>query len=137
MAGSEEYWSLAYLFWLDAGQKIDAAVLQENIKSYYEGLIVTGGGPVRHNIPADKLLPTRVSIQKVKAEPDDGETYSGTVDMLDYMAMKPIRLNFMAHVKTCTDVKHFPVFLELSPKPFEDGIWVDLKRMKRNFKCGE
>jgi len=137
VAGSEEYWSLAYLFWLDAGQKIDAAVLQENIKSYYEGLIVTGGGPVRHNIPADKLLPTRVSIQKVKAEPDDGETYSGTVDMLDYMAMKPIRLNFMAHVKTCTDVKHFPVFLELSPKPFEDGIWVDLKRMKRNFKCGE
>jgi hypothetical protein len=59
------------------------------------------------------------------------------VDMLDYMAMKPIRLNFMAHVKSCSDTKHFPVFLELSPKPFEDGLWYELKRMKKGFKCGE
>jgi hypothetical protein len=137
VAGSEEYWSLAYLFWLDAGQKIDAAVLQENIKAYYDGLVVTGGGPVKHNIPADKMVPTRVAIKKVAAEPDDVDTYMGTVDMLDYMAMKPIRLNFMAHVKSCSDTKHFPVFLELSPKPFEDGLWYELKRMKKGFKCGE
>ena len=137
VAGSEEYWSLAYMFWLDAGQKIDAAVLQENIKSYYDGLIVNGGGGGPRNIPAGKMVPTRVAIQKVHAEPDDLGTYSGTVDMLDYMAMKPIRLNFMAHVKSCSDGKHFPVFLELSPKAFEDGIWVELKGMKKGFKCEE
>lgn len=137
VAGSEEYWSLAYMFWLDKGQKIDADVLRENIKSYYDGLIVNGGGGGPRNIPKDKLFPTAVHIQRVRPEPDDADTYSGTVDMLDYMAMKPIRLNFMAHVKTCSDAGHFPVFLELSPKPFEDGLWYELKRMKRNFKCGE
>ncbi|HTI92539.1 MAG TPA: hypothetical protein VL727_18215 [Puia sp.] len=78
-----------------------------------------------------------MSVKKVASEPDDAATYTGTVDMLDYMAMKPIRLNFMAHVKSCSDVKHFPVFLELSPKPFEDGLWVELKRGKKGFKCGE
>jgi len=137
VAGSEEYWSLAYMFWLDAGQKIDASVLQENMKIYYDGLIGTSLGPVKNNISADKMVPTRVSIRKVASEPDDAETYTGTVDMLDFMARKPIRLNFMAHVKSCSDVKHFPVFLELSPKPFEDGLWVELKRGKKGFKCGE
>lgn len=137
VAGSEEYWSLAYMFWLDKGQKIDADVLRENVKSYYEGLIVNGGGGGPRNIPKDKLLPTQVSIQKVKTEPDDAETYSGTVDMLDYMAMKPIRLNIMAHVKGCSDARHFPVFWELSPKGFEDGIWQDLKKLKRDFRCTE
>jgi hypothetical protein len=137
VAGSEEYWSLSYLFWLEAGQKIDAGVLQENIKIYYDGLVLTGGGPAPHVIPKDKMVPTKVFIQKMKAEPDDAETYSGTVDMLDYMAMKPIRLNFMAHVKGCSDKTHFPVFLELSPKPFTDEIWGGLKRMKKGFKCGE
>ena len=29
MAASEEYWSAAYLFWLDRGQKIDAHILQK------------------------------------------------------------------------------------------------------------
>ena len=90
-----------------------------------------------HNIPKDKMVPTRVKVKRVPTEPDDAETYSGTIDMLDYMAMKPIRLNFMAHVKSCSDRKHFPVFLELSPKAFEDGIWVELKGMKKRFKCEE
>jgi hypothetical protein len=137
VAGSEGYWSAAYLLWLDAGQKIDAGVLQENIRVYYDGLIVTGGGPVKNNIPADKMVSTRVAIKKVAAESDDVDTYTGTVDMLDFMAMKPIRLNLMAHVKSCGDGKHFPVFLETSPKPFGDGFWNELKGMKKGFKCGE
>jgi hypothetical protein len=137
VAGSEDYWSVAYLLWLDAGQKIDEGVLQENLKSYYDGLVLTGGGPVPHNISKDKLLPTKVHIQKIKAEPDDVDTYSGTIDMLDYMAMKPITLNYMVHVKSCSDKYHFPVFLELSPKPFSDVIWHDLKKMKKNFTCVE
>lgn len=137
VAGSDGYWSAAYLLWLDAGQKIDAGVLEENIKIYYDGLIATNGGAVKNKIPADKMVPTRVSIKKVATEPDDVETYSGMIDMLDFMAMKPIRLNLMGHVKSCGDVKHFPVFLETSPKPFGDGFWNELKGMKKRFKCGE
>src|SRR6202012_4181926 len=90
VAGSDGYWSAAYLLWLDAGQKIDAAVLQENMRIYYDGLIATNVG---RNTPADNMIPTRVSIKKVAAEPDDVETSSGTIDMLDFMAMKPLRLN--------------------------------------------
>ena len=135
--GKEDYWSVAYLFWLDAGQKIDAGVLQDNLRIYFDGLVQIGGGAVPHNIPPDKLLPTVVHIRKIKAEPDDRETYAGTIDMLDYMAMKPIRLNVMVHVKECSAQKHVPLFIEASPKPEKDAIWNDLKRMKTNFRCPE
>jgi len=133
VAGSEDYWSLAYLFWLDAGQKIDEDVLKEMLKTYYDGLVITGGGPVPHNIPKDKMVETKVHIRKITTEPDDLATYAGTVEMLDYMAMKPITLNYKAHTKACNSKDHFPLFLELSPRPFEDVIWNNLEYMKKRF----
>jgi hypothetical protein len=133
VAGSPEYWSVALLWWLKAGQKIDAAALQENMRAYYDGLVVTGGGPVKHQIPADKMVTTKVEIRAIKTEPGDVNTYAGTVDMLDYMAMKPMRLNFFAHIRDCGDPGHIPVFLELSPKPYDDAIWDQLKELKKRF----
>jgi len=139
IAGRPDYWSLAYLFWLDGGQRVDEAVLQENIRAYFDGLVVMGGGPVKHNIPADKMVTTRVQIKAIKPEPDDVSTFTGTLDMLDYMAMKPIRLNFMAHIKSCGSGGHIPLFLELSPKPFADDadIWYELRQPKKKFVCEE
>lgn len=136
-AGKDDYWSLAYLYWLNAGQNIDADVLRETLTTYFDGLVIRGGGPVPHNIPPDKLIPTKVNIQKIRTESDDAATWSGTIDMLDYMAMKPIRLNFLAHMKSCTGQKHTAVFVEASPKAYTDPLWTDLKKMKQNFKCGE
>ena len=134
VAGAYDYWSLAYLFWLDAGQPVDASVLKEMIRTYYDGLIVNGGGGGPRNIPKDKLFPTRVNIGHVKTEPDDTDTWTGTVDMLDYKAMVPMKLYFAAHLKACDDKKHFPLFLELSPRPFGDPIWKEVKQPKQNFK---
>jgi hypothetical protein len=134
-AGGEAYWSVAYLFWLDAGQKIDETVLQESFQLYFDGLVMIGGGTVSHNIPLGKRVPTRVHIKRTTPEPDDAETYTGEVNMLDYMAMKPITLRLTAHLKRCDAKAQFPLFLELSPQPFENEVWHDLKRMKRNFRC--
>ncbi len=112
---------------------MDEATLQQNMQAYYDGLVVTGGGPVKHDIPADKMVTTKVQIKAIKTEPGDVSTYAGTVDMLDYMAMKPMRLNFLVHVRDCGDLGHTPVFLELSPKPYDDAIWDQLRQMKERF----
>jgi hypothetical protein len=135
VVGQPDYWSVAYLFWLDAGQKIDTVVLKNNLKIYFDGLVQIGGGRTPHNIPRDKLILTTVHARKVKTEADDKETYQGTIDMLDYMAMKPMRLNFAAHVKVCSAQNHVPLFIEASPKPSNDVIWSRLQTMKKDFKC--
>jgi hypothetical protein len=134
-ADAPDYWSFAPLFWVKAGGKIDETVLRENIQAYYEGLVVVGGGSVKHNIPADKMVPTKVEMKAIKAEPDDVSTYMGTIDMLDYMAMKPMRLNIMVHVIRCDNPNYVPVLLLLSPKPYDDGIWNELRQAKKQFRC--
>jgi hypothetical protein len=135
VAGSEEYWSVAYLFWLDGGQKIDANVLQRNLKIYYDDLIA--GALIRRNIsvPPGTVKPVQVTIQKLKAEPDDLETYTGTIAMFDYMGKKPMTLNYLVHLKSCADPGHVPLFLEISPQPFGHPLWAKLKEVKQKFVC--
>lgn len=48
IAGSDEYWSVAYLFWLDAGQKIDADVVKASLTTYYDDLVA--GAVIRRNL---------------------------------------------------------------------------------------
>ena len=136
-AKSEEYWSVAYLLWLDGGQKIDGNVLQSNLKLYYDDLVP--GALARRNIsmPADKVPLARVMLKKTTPEPDDLETYTGTIDMLDYMAQRPMTLNCLVHVKSCSVQGHIPVFFEISPKPFDHPIWHVLRSMKEKFACEE
>jgi len=134
VASSNQYWSAAFLYWLDKNQTINADVLKEMLTKYFDGLINTNIAP---NTPKDKLIPTRVAVQKIKPEADDIETYSATINMLDFQAMKPITLNYLAHVKSCNDKNHFPVFAEISPKPYSDPLWNDLKKMKQHFSCGK
>jgi hypothetical protein len=134
-AGAPDYWSAAALYWLHAAQKIDEAVLRDNIRAYYEGLVVTGAGPVKHHIPADKIVPTVVQLKAVKPEAGDVSTYAGTIDMLDYMAMKPMRLNLMVHVIQCDNPNHIPVLLQFSPKPYDDEIWYELRQIRKQFRC--
>jgi hypothetical protein len=134
--GSDEYWSFAYLLWLDGGQPIDIPILQDNLKLYYEGLI--GNAVARDHIPADKLVPVQVKLKKIATEGDDKETYTGTIEMLDYMAQKPMTLNCVVHVKkSCAGQGQIPIVFELSPKAFGQGIWEELTHMGHSFRCGE
>ena len=130
---SEEHWSYAYMWWLEGNPKIDASILQENLKAYYSGLIARN--IKRRNIPADKVVSTNAIIKKIKTEPDDIETYSGTISMLNYIAQRPITLNCLVHVKSCKTQNHTVVFFEISPKPFGHPIWQKLNEIEENFDC--
>ena len=133
VAQSEEYWSVAYIFWLQTAPKMNVPALKKFVTQYYDGLIANA---VRESsIPAGKVIPTTVELQPVKVEPDDLETYTGTVRILDYMAQQPILLNCMIHVKNCGG--RAAVFIEISPKPFAHAIWRDMEKLKVKFECME
>jgi hypothetical protein len=133
VAGAEDYWSVAYLFWLEPGQTIDAGVIQNNLKTYYDELIA--GAQVRRNlhIPPGTIKPVQVTIKRLTAEPDDRETYTGTIAMYDYLGGKPIVLNYLVHLKSSPTQKNIPLFLEISPQPFTHPLWNRLKEIKQKF----
>ena len=94
---SPDYWSYAYVWWLEGSPKITTASLQENLKAYYSGL-VERNRTTRNNVPR-KAIPTEVLIKQNKTIPDGIENYSGTITMLDYMSQFPITVNCLIHIR--------------------------------------
>ena len=129
---SEQYWSYTYVWWLEGKQKIDAAILQQHLKAYYEGLV--GRNISSRNIPASKVLPTNVTIKNLKTE-GDVQTYNGSINIVDYMTQKPITLNCLVKVKTCDLLNYTAVMVELSPKPYSHPVWKEMNKIVDGFEC--
>jgi hypothetical protein len=130
-AQSEDYWSYAFLWYLDGTPKTNAKIVATNLKAYYTGLVESMQG----DITADKLVPVKTKIKKVKTEKGDLKTFRGTVYMLDYMGKKPITLNCIVHLKTCVGQNKTFLFYEISPKPYSNKVWQGLHQLWADFSC--
>jgi hypothetical protein len=128
-AKSEEYWSYAFLWYLDGKVKTNPEIVAGNMKTYYEGLIGSNGA----HIPKENLIPVVTTFRKVKKEEGDRGTFTGTVKMTNYMNQEPVTLNCKVHLKSCGDKTI--IFYELSPKLFEHAVWAQLDLLWTGFRC--
>lgn len=130
---SHEYWSYAFLWYLEGKPEIDPKITEKNLAAYYAGLV--GRNIEQRKIPAEKLVPLKATIKKTTTVEGDLQTFSGTVHMLDYMEQKPMTLNCIVHVKACPDKDHTFVFYEISPQPLTGTVWKDLHQLWTTFAC--
>jgi hypothetical protein len=130
---SEEYWSYAFLWYLEGKPEIDPQTTEKNLAAYYNGLV--GRNIVNQKIPEEELVPVTVNITRTSVDEGDLQTYSGSIGMLDYMARKPITLNCIVHVKSCADENNTFVFYEISPRPFTGSVWKDLQKLGATLEC--
>ena len=129
---TDEYWSYAFLWYLDGTPTFDANTIENNLKAYYTGLIKVNTDSSKI---ADKLFPVTSSIKPRSTEKGDLKTFEGSVNMLDYMSQQPITLNFVIHVRPCAGKDKTFVFHEISPRPYSDDVWKRLHQLWVNFKC--
>ena len=132
-AETEEYWTYAFLWYVDGSPKTDAAIISSNLKAYYTGLIEINRES--YKLPKEKLIPVVTTFKEMATANGDTRTYTGTIEMLDYMGQKPITLNCIAHLRSCPEEKKTVLFYELSPKPFSHGNWAALKQIWVSFTC--
>jgi hypothetical protein len=132
---SDEYWSYAFLWFLNSKPVINAATLEKSLNAYYDGLI--GRNIERRKIPKEKIFPVKSIIKKIATVPGDSSTFSGTVYMLDYMEQKPNTLNCTIHLKYCTGKDNTFLFYELSPQPATHAVWKTLDKLWKAFDCKE
>ena len=130
---TEEYWTYAFLWFLDGTPEIDKKTIEKNLKAYYSALIQINSAD--YKVPADKIIPVKTSFKKTKAEAGDLKTFTGTIEMLDYMQHTPIILHCKVHVKTCPEENKTIVFHELSPKPLTHINWKNMNQLWLDFKC--
>jgi hypothetical protein len=126
-ASSDDYWTYAFLWYLDGDVKMDTKIIESNLQQYYRGLITANG--------SDNSSSVVTAFKEVAKDSNDLKTYLGTIDMLDYMAKKPIKLYCKVHVTTCTDKTKTYIFYELSPKPLSHTVWQSLDILWKNFRC--
>lgn len=130
---TEEYWTYAFLWYLDGTIKMNTQTITENLKNYYTGLLKVNTDPSKVDI--EKLPPVATSFKQIATAKNDLETYSGTVSMTDYMSRKPITLNCIIHLKFCKEENKTIIFHELSPKPFGHKNWDLLNQLWMDFTC--
>jgi hypothetical protein len=130
---STQYWSYAYLWWLNGAPEITAFNLQRNLEALYTGLVARN--VTSRKIPSAKQVPTIVTIKQIKTAPGDVETFEGQTHMLDYMTEKPIVLNLLVHQKDCRKQDRTPVFVEVSPKATNHPLWKQMEGLSQTFKC--
>ncbi len=127
---SANYWSYAYLWWLEGSPVVDATTLQKNLETYYTGL------PKANNVPNEKLVPARANLQASKHKRGGSwPSYEGSVSMVDYMTQKPITLNVRIYVKDCKP--HTALFVEVSPQATSHPVWREMDVLRMGLQCRE
>lgn len=131
LSESNDYWSYAFLWYLDGAPEIDAEDIQDNLKEYYSGLVRRNID--RRKIPAEKIVPTKTTFKSIAPVLGDTQTFQGTIEMLDYMAQKPMTLQCVVHIKRDEKADRTFVFHELSPQPGDSTIWASLDKLWADF----
>jgi hypothetical protein len=134
-SGSEEYWSYAFLWYLDGSPKIDAGIIAANLKAYYTGLLAVNTEPIKLKAIPDSLKQAKTSFREMQTSPGDVKTFRGTVQMLDYMQLKPVVLNCTAHLRICEQDNKTILFFQLSPQAYTHKIWESFQQLWVDFKC--
>jgi hypothetical protein len=127
------YWSYAFLWYLDGSPDITSNMIEKNLAEYYDGLI--GRNIEKRKIPQNMITKTVTHFAAIKPEQGDLKTFTGTINMLDYMAQKPIVLHAKIHIRKCDGMDKTFVFHQLSPQLFTTQVWDFLNRLWTDFKC--
>ena len=111
---TNEYWSYDFLWYLDGTVALDAKAIENNLKTYYTGLIKINSDSSKI---ADKLFPVTSSIRSRATEKEDLKTFEGSVTMLDYMSKLPITLYVVIHIRNCAGKIKHSSFMKYHPCP--------------------
>jgi pimeloyl-ACP methyl ester carboxylesterase len=129
---SEEHWAYAFIWWLEGKPQLTAEKLERHLQDYYTGLV--GRNIVPQKIPREKVIPVKADLKAIPAVPGDQATFSGTVNMLDYLTQTPMTLHVIIHWKDLHLPDHAAVFFEVSPRPRDHRIWTQLDALNKGLQ---
>jgi len=125
-----DFWSYAFVWWLDQPPAFDAKVLAASLTTYYRGLSNAVGGSKYKMDPAY----FRTVLSPVQGS--NGARWTGQAFTYDvFKTGKPITLNVEAELRTCTATKQFALVMTLSPKDSKNAVWKSLRESADKVVC--
>ncbi|MFD2562161.1 hypothetical protein [Aquimarina rubra] len=127
--GSEEFFSYAFLWYLDNDPQLSSNRLESELEMYFDGLM-----QVVSNSDEDSAE----AIPKAKAffEKVDDHSYAGKVITYDaFTTKKEVHLNIVATYNYCENTNKHLVLFKISPQPIDHIIWDKLNKVNPNIDC--
>lgn len=128
----DQRWTYGFLWWVKDDAMLNAASLKKYLEYYYDGLIKANIDI--KNVPKEKQIKTLVSVSLGTSS---SKPFIASVTMLDYMSLKPLKLNIDVYIRDCSDNAHRAIFFAVSPQARIHPIWKELERIWHGFRCGE
>jgi hypothetical protein len=132
-ADNEEYWSYAFLWYLDAIPPMTKASLEKDLTNYYTDLLLINTDSSKH--AGEQPFPVKVEVTPTAVAPAALPSFTATITMRDFLSRKPITLHAKINARVCPDNKKGYVFFELSPQPYTHKVWASLDQLWKDFKC--
>lgn len=127
--GAEDYFSYAFLWYLDEKPTLSSNILESQLEDYFNGLMLGNT-----TIPSD----TSSKIKKTKAffEKIDNVSYAGQVITYDaFTTKKEVTLNIIANYIPCNNLDKHLVIFRISPKEIDHLIWNKLNEIQVSLDC--
>ncbi|MDF2475005.1 MAG: hypothetical protein K0S24_488 [Sphingobacterium sp.] len=133
---SDEYWSYAFLWYIEGQQVIDSKTIENNLSLYFDGLV--NRNIEKRHLPKDLIKKTKARFNKLaESEGEDESTFAGTIQMVDYMGKQPITLQATIHLRKCPGTDHTIIFHQFSPQERSAPVWSKLNGLWNTFRCSE
>jgi hypothetical protein len=131
-AASEQFWTYAFVWWLEGEVVLDANRLNEELAAYFEGLSAAVEGS---DFDAERAK----VVSRLVAAPSDDSTcthWRGTVSSYDPFATHArIELQLEVESFRCEVQDRTVALFRVSPRPSDDAVWTQLAALRDAFRC--
>ena len=128
---NEEYWSYAFVWFIDGTPKLNEDTLRRYMNSYFTGLFLTNQKS-KSAAPPDNF--TDAQFKKIAADVNDNETYEGTITTLNFLTNQQIRFNARVHVRNFAAISKSAILFEISPQDYQHPVWAKLNGIVNGFQ---
>jgi hypothetical protein len=119
-----DFWSYAFVWWLEDEQAPPASTLEKELVDYFRGLSEAVG--------KDKYKFDKAHFKAHFRQ--DGDFVVGQIDSYDaFKTGKPIALSFRAHAQACG--KNTALAIAISPAELKAPIWTQLDELTAKVHC--
>ncbi|NNE43378.1 MAG: hypothetical protein HKN12_04150, partial [Gemmatimonadetes bacterium] len=129
---AEDFFSYAFIWWVDAGTLLEADALAEELEAYFRGLsaaVMADAG-----VPEDAVFDARLSPRRTKDV--SVQRFEGRIDTFEPFATKAqVLLHLRVEAFNCLDPDHRAVYFALSPQTEEHAVWKQFREIRDGFRC--
>ncbi len=127
--GSEEYFSYAFLWYLNENPTLSSSQIETELEAYFDGLMQAVSQP-------DTDSSKNIKKSKAFFEKIDGYNYAGKIITYDaFTTKKEVHLNIVATYSDCKNLDKHLVLFRISPQPIDHPVWDMLNKVFINLDC--